>query len=115
MREDAVTAVEPAVGAPDEAVERFVGVFVAPAVEEPDWLAVGLIVGIFKVTFSFVWLGLVVGQLGRGSEKNQSYGERQRNQFYGFIMFVLLLILMGKLINGPAVVARRQEASFQPA
>src|SRR5688500_1004982 len=32
--EDAVAAVEPAVGAPDEAVERLMGVFVAPAVEE---------------------------------------------------------------------------------
>jgi hypothetical protein len=47
VREDAVTAVEPAVGAPDEAVEGFVGVFVAPAVEEPDWLAVWLVVGVF--------------------------------------------------------------------
>ena len=69
VREDAVTAVEPAVGAPDEAVERFVGVFVAESVEEdsgtgwdvfwrrkhwrdasatrPDWFAVWLIVGVF--------------------------------------------------------------------
>ena len=34
VREDAVAAVEPAVGSPDEAVERFVRVFVAPAVEQ---------------------------------------------------------------------------------
>ena len=47
MREDAVAAVEPAVGAPDEAVERFVRVFVAPAVEQLLRLAVGLVVAVF--------------------------------------------------------------------
>ena len=42
VREDAVAAVEPAVGPPDEAVERFVGVLVAPAVEEDLRLGVGV-------------------------------------------------------------------------
>jgi hypothetical protein len=34
VREDAMAAIQPAVRAPDEAVERFVGVLRAPAVEE---------------------------------------------------------------------------------
>ena len=34
MREDAVAAVEPAVGAPGEGVERLVRVLIAPAVEQ---------------------------------------------------------------------------------
>jgi hypothetical protein len=34
VREDAVAAVEPAVGPPDEAVERLVRVLIAPAVEQ---------------------------------------------------------------------------------
>ena len=34
VREDAVAAVEPAVGAPREGVERLVGVLIAPAVEQ---------------------------------------------------------------------------------
>src|SRR5207253_1780465 len=41
--EDAVAAVEPAVGSPNEAVERFMGIFVAPAVEQLYRLAVGLV------------------------------------------------------------------------
>ena len=44
--EDAVAAVEPAVGAPDEGVESFVGVLPAPAVEEHPRLAVGDVVAI---------------------------------------------------------------------
>ena len=46
VREDAVAAVEPAVGAPDEGVERFVRVLVAPAVEQDLRRAVGLVVAV---------------------------------------------------------------------
>lgn len=78
-------------------------------------VAIGCVVGVFKVTFSLLWLGLVVGQLGRGGDKNQSNSERERQQIFGFIVFLLLLWLMDKLINGPAVYAQRRETSFQPA
>ena len=46
MGEDAVTTVEPAIGAPDEGVERFVGVLPAPAVEEHLRLTVGDVVAV---------------------------------------------------------------------
>ena len=46
MREDAVAAVEPAVGSPDERVERLVRVLVAPAVEQHLRLAGGTVVAI---------------------------------------------------------------------
>ncbi len=44
--EDAVAAVEPAVGAPGEAVERFVGVVLSPAVEQDLGRAVGAVVAV---------------------------------------------------------------------
>ena len=44
--EDAVAAVEPAVGAPDETVECLVRVLVAPAIEEDLRRAVGLVVAV---------------------------------------------------------------------
>src|SRR5262249_38726363 len=44
--EDTVAAVEPAVRAPDEAIERLVGVLVVPAVEQDLRLAVGLVVAV---------------------------------------------------------------------
>ena len=42
--EDTVTSVKPAVGSPGESVQRFVGVLIAPAVEEDLGLAVGDVV-----------------------------------------------------------------------
>ena len=47
MGENAVTAVEPAVGSPGEGIERFVGVFVTPSIEEDLGLAVGEVILIF--------------------------------------------------------------------
>ena len=44
--EDAVAAVEPAVGAPDEGVERLVGVLLAPAVEQDLRRTVGPVVAV---------------------------------------------------------------------
>ena len=46
VREHAVAAVQPAVGSPDERVERLVRVLVAPAVEQHLGLAVGLVVAV---------------------------------------------------------------------
>ncbi len=46
MREDAVTAVKPAVRPPDEAVERFVRVLVVPAVEQHLRLAIGHVIAV---------------------------------------------------------------------
>ena len=78
-------------------------------------VAVGCAVGLFKVTFSVLWIGLVVGQLGRGGGQDKSISERRLQMFFGLIVFVLLLFLMDKLINGPMVYARRQGANPQPA
>ena len=47
MREHAVTAVQPAVGAPDERVERFVRVLIRPAVEQHLRRAVRFVVAVF--------------------------------------------------------------------
>src|SRR5262249_37659236 len=44
MREDAVTAVEPAIGAPDEGVERLVRVLITPAIEQNLRRAGGLVI-----------------------------------------------------------------------
>jgi hypothetical protein len=45
--EDALVAVEPAVGAPNEAVQAFVGVLVAEAIKEDLGFAVGFVVAVF--------------------------------------------------------------------
>lgn len=75
-------------------------------------LSIGLIVGVFKISFALLWIGLVFGQLGRGSSKT-SRGRRE--QVIGLLVFALLLVLMEKLINGPAVSSQRAEGTFQPA
>ena len=46
VREHAVTAVEPAIGPPDERIERLVGVLCAPAVEQDRGLGVGDVVAV---------------------------------------------------------------------
>src|SRR5262245_13862297 len=54
VREDAVAAIEPAIRPPDEAVERFVRVFVTPAIEE-DGRAGG---DVFGERADGLWLGI---------------------------------------------------------
>ena len=46
MREDAVTSIEPAIGSPGKAIERFVRILVAPAIEQDRRLAIRLVVAI---------------------------------------------------------------------
>ena len=46
VREHAVAAIEPAIGPPDERIERFVSVLCAPAVEQDRRLAVGDVVAV---------------------------------------------------------------------
>jgi hypothetical protein len=75
-------------------------------------VGIGLVVGVFKVSFALLWIGLVFGQLGRGGSKTS---QQRREQVVGFLVFVLLLMLMEKLINGPAVRAQREVRMFQPA
>src|SRR5690606_16422151 len=47
VSEDAMASIEPSIRAPGEAVERFVCVFVMPAVEQDLWFAVRLVVVVF--------------------------------------------------------------------
>jgi len=68
-------------------------------------IPVGCAVALFKLSFSFLWFALLLGQLGRGADDRKSSSERLRETIIGLVVAVLLWRLMKRLINGRAVYA----------
>jgi hypothetical protein len=76
---------------------------------------VGCAVAVYKLSFSFLWFALLLGQLGRGADERKSSSERLRETFFGLLIALLLFKLMKRLVNGRAVYAMRNTSQKQGA
>ena len=65
----------------------------------------GCAVALFKLSFSFLWFALLLGQLGGGADERKSSSERLCETFFGMLIALLLFRLMKRLVNGRAVYA----------
>jgi len=50
---------------------------------------VGSAVALFKLSFSFLWFALLLGQLGRGADERKSSSERLRETSFGIVIALL--------------------------